>query len=822
MAKEVFDIEKLPTDEIIRPLRPGYPSPGGYPDSTAYGGYGYGYPADDGKINFRGIWRTIRKRRLLILIIVLIATSLATLEIYRTKSLYQASASIQIQKDAATIVKAGNTVIQTDDSDNINTYIYMLKSRPLLQDVVANLQLNENPRFMDVTSRKSIADAVKTITGKFVSPISDAGSNQAGKTMTIDAAGNLIRSDEDRARLAPYANVIASNLSIEQLPNARLLVVSFTHTDPAISALVANGVAQTFIARSFQNKTKKFTNAKDWLDRSTRELKAKVEQAEAALLDYTRDHNIMSTDEKSSLATDKYLRLHEQTSRIETDRVLKQGLLEEVKAGRVTKLPESFADVDTNALQKKISDLSLEASQMDLTYGPKNPKVIEIRQRLTALQQQADTSRKTLEERLRAEYERTLRDENSLKELLATAKTEAGQQSQSTIQFTILKQDVDTAKGLYKEFLEKTSQAEIEVAEQDNNLLLAEPAEVPKTPVGPQRMRAILITLFLSLTGGIGLAFALEYLDNTIRTVEDVSRYAQLPALSVIPAMEGNPQSRIGGRSRHRKALAGKNGSTNGSTNGSNGSTKRATNGARTSISRSHEFNHALYDSRSSAAEAYRVLRTSVLLSTAGSPPKTILVTSGQAGEGKTTTTINTAMSLAQLNASVLVIDADLRRPSAHKMFGVQSTRGLSTYLSRGDVDLKDLIQKLDIPNLSLLPCGAIPPNPAELISSGKMKTMIKELSEHYDHILIDSPPLMNVTDPVILSTLVDGVILVVHGGKSNKNVIRRTRQELINVGAKIFGVVLNNVDMKHADEYDYYYNRYYSEYGGQVTEVVE
>jgi len=800
MAKEVFDLEKLPSEESLRPLRPGYPGAGMYPEASSYG---YGYPSDDGKINFQQIWRTIRKRRLLILIIVVITTCIATLEIYRTKSTYQASASIQIQKDNAMIVKTGNTVIQTDDSDNINTYIYMLKSRPLLQDVVATYHLDENPGFMEVTSRKSIAEALKTITGKFTNPISDDASRQTSSTSPIEARGDLIRSDKERARLAPYVETLASNLSIEQLPNARLLVVSFTHTDPALAALVANGVAQDFIARSFQNKTKKFTNAKDWLDRSTRELKAKVEQAEIALLDYTRDHNIMSTDEKSSLATDKYLRLHEQVSRLETDRVLKGSLLEEVKAGRVTKLPESFADVDTNALQKKIQELSIEAAQLDLTFGPKNPKVIEVRQRLTALQEQADTSRKTLEERLRAEYERTLRDETSLKELLGRAKTEAGQQSQATIQFSILKQDVDTAKGLYKEFLEKTSQAEIEVAQQDNNLLLAEPAEVPKSPVGPKRLRAILIALFLSLSAGVGLAFFLEYLDNTIKTVEDVTRYAQLPSLSVIPAMAGNQQARIGSRSKSKKTLAGNNGSSE------------------TALSPSNGIDHTLFDSRSSAAEAYRVLRTSVLLSAAGSAPKTILVTSGQPGEGKTTTTINTAISLAQLNASVLIIDADLRRPSAHKMFGVQSTRGLSTYLSR-DVDLKGLIQKLEIPNLSLLPCGAIPPNPAELISSQKMKSMLKELCTQYDHILIDSPPLMNVTDPVILSTMVDGVILVVHGGKSNKHVIQRTRRELMNVGAKIFGVVLNNVDLKREGYDYYYYQRYYAEYGSNNGEAVD
>ena len=202
-----------------------------------------------------------------------------------------------------------------------------------------------------------------------------------------------------------------------------------------------------------------------------------------------------------------------------------------------------------------------------------------------------------------------------------------------------------------------------------------------------------------------------------------------------------------------------------------------------------------------------------MLLSTAGNPPKTVLVTSGQPGEGKTTTVVNTAISLAQLGASVLIIDCDLRKPSAHKIFGVDSAKGLSTYLSR-EIEIDGMIHKLQIPNLSLLPCGPIPPNPAELISSERMKDLLKMLSERYDHILIDSPPLIHVTDPVILSSLVDGVILVVHGGKSSRAVAQRARQELASVGAKVFGVVLNNVDMRREGYDEYYYQRYYTNYG--------
>jgi len=219
-------------------------------------------------------------------------------------------------------------------------------------------------------------------------------------------------------------------------------------------------------------------------------------------------------------------------------------------------------------------------------------------------------------------------------------------------------------------------------------------------------------------------------------------------------------------------------------------------------------------DSRSSAAEAYRGLRTSVLLSSAGGPPKSVMFTSGQPGEGKTTTVINTAISLAQLGSSVLIIDADLRKPGTHKVFGVPHSKGLSTYLSGENMPLDEVIHKLPVSNLYLMPCGPIPPNPAELVSSEKMKGMLGTLSERFDHILVDSPPLMHVTDPVILSTLVDGVILVIQGGKCTHDVVRRSRLELSSVGAKVFGVVLNNLDLKREGYDDYYYYSYYSGYG--------
>jgi len=290
------------------------------------------------------------------------------------------------------------------------------------------------------------------------------------------------------------------------------------------------------------------------------------------------------------------------------------------------------------------------------------------------------------------------------------------------------------------------------------------------------------------LLAGVGLVFFLEYLDNTVKTVEDVSRYTQLPALSVIPA--------IGGRKRRALKAAG---NASGRTDG--GLSLHAT-----SVFNSDRL--LALDTRSSVAEAYRVLRTSVLLSSTEKPPKTILITSGQPGEGKTTTAVNTAISLAQLGSSVLIIDCDLRKPSVHKVLGVDHVVGLSTYLSRRG-KLEDVIQELPVENLSVMTAGRIPPNPAEMISSPRMKEMLQSLGESYDHIVIDSPPLLKVTDPVILSTMVDGVILVVHGGKSTREVVKRTRHELSMAGAKIFGVVLNNVNLNDEGYESYSYEAY-------------
>jgi len=804
MSDERLELEKIPPPGEAPLMRPGYPRIGGYPDATPYG-YGYGYPEGDERAYLRQMWRAIKKRKLVIMVIAIIVTAVVTIEVYRTKSTYQASTTVEIGKDNALLRTGGGLVLQTDDGDDnmyyvqtaMKTRIRQLQSRPLLEEVVLNLKLDQNPRLMDVNTRRSIFEAVKSIAGRF-SPQEPWTPPAVSETPITDVVSE--RSREQSARLSPYVDVLAANLSAEPLSDTRMLVISFTHTDPVLAADIVDNVAQVFIKRSFENKTEKYNTTSDWLDRSTRELKAKVEESEKELADYSSGHNIYSADAKENLAVEKLTKLHSELTRAQTERLLKQSLFEEVKAGRVMQLPEAFSDPRSSELKKRLGELSVTLTQLELTYGPKHPKIVSTKEEIASIQRQIDESKGSLQDKLKADYERAARDEASLGAALEIAKNEAAQQNQASIQFNILKKNVETANSLYTEFLQRTNQAKIQEHEQHNTLKMIDPPQVPTSPVAPNRPRTIMIGFLMSLVAGLALVFFLEYLDNTVKTVEDVSRYTQLPALSVIPAIRGR---------KHRALKAGSNGSKRSSelalTNG-----KGKGNGHGNGNGEAFNTERLLaLDSRSSVAEAYRVLRTSVLLSSTEKPPKTILVTSGQPGEGKTTTAVNTAISLSQLGASVLVIDCDLRKPSVHKLLGVDHLEGLSSYLSRR-MELDDVIQKVPIPNLSVMTSGRIPPNPAEMISSTRMKEMLATLCERFDHIVIDSPPLLKVTDPVILSTLVDGVILVVHGGKSSRDVVRRTRQELSIAGARIFGVVLNNVSV-HDDAYDSYY---YEEYG--------
>jgi capsular exopolysaccharide family len=614
-----------------------------------------------------------------------------------------------------------------------------------------------------------------------------------------DLAENPHNAEAERKRLGPYIQTLLDNLNVEGLRDTRLIKISFRHTDPEIAAAVADGIAYNFMQYNFQGKTERFRSASDWLEKSTQKLRAQVEKAEQKLVDYSKENNIFSLEGKENLTAEKLTKMHEQVMRAEFDRIVKQSLYEEVKVGRGAQLPEAFADPKTAEVRKSLNDLAVEASRLSVKFGAKHFSVQEIQKKMATLQEQIKGSQSMLDDRLRADYERAVRDEANLRNELEIAKGEAVQQNQASIQYSVLQQDLETAKALYTDFLNKTSQADIQRAEQFNNVRLIESAETPGGPVGPNRSQTILLAFVVSLGMGVGLAYLMENMNTTVRNVEDVNRFTQLPVLGVIPILtEALPDGKRSGiRSIELRAATMKD------------------------VNDSFELlgdvsdKPVLADSMkvfSAAAEAYRMLRTSILLSTAGHPPKTLMVTSGQPGDGKTTTVFNIALALTQLKAEVLVVDCDMRKPRIHKMLQLQKGEGLSTLLASGG-DPDKFIYRTPVRGLSVLPCGYVPPNPSELISSGSMKEVLRSLSERFDYVIIDAPPMISVSDPIILSTLVDGVILVVKSGESKGESVRRASQDLSSVGARVLGVALNNLNIRK-DGYDYYRNyRQYVDY---------
>lgn len=801
--------EKSPPDKLMSPADEAL-VPNDYYGSSATAIANRYYASEIGgmdQLQFGELWRRIRKHKLLIAIIVLIVTAVVTVEAYRTKSIYRASATLQLELENRTLFRSGDVSIESEESDNIyltaaamKTKIRLLQSRPLLEDVVASLRLDQNGRFMDVTQRKNILESIETITGRFKGKAAAPPSLYIETPPAPTSEELITRTAQESARLSPFVGILSGSLSAAQVEDTQMMTISYEHTDPQLAAQIVNTAADYFIAHNYRNKTRKYTSTSSWLNTRTRELKSKLEEAEQKLSSFATTHALPSQNDKdnkiNSLVIEKLGKLQAQALQADTERILKQSLYEEVQQGRLAQLPEAFADSKLAAIQSKLGELSIQSAQYAGRYGPDNPRTQDVRKQMAALQQQLDEGRGTLSAKLKADYERAARDEQTLRAALDQARNEAKsetvEQNQALVQFGLLQQEVQIAKSLYTEFLQKTNQAAIQRADQHNNLQLIEPATLPVNPVGPNRLRIILTGFLLSLCFGIGLALAIEFFDDTIKTTDDIARFIGLPALAVIPAALSR-RTRLRGSKSDATALA---------------STDQTL--SRPLISQTGTL---VDTSASLLTEAYRGLRTSILLSAAGTPPKTILFTSSQPGEGKTTTTVNTAISLAQLGLSVVIIDCDLRRPSVHKVFGLDSSQGISSYLSR-NVRLASLLQDSSVPCVSVLPCGAIPPNPTELLSSEKMKSLVQLLREHFDHVLIDSPPLTNVADSLVLSSLADGVILVVQSGTSKRRAVQRVRRDLMQVGAKIFGVVLNKVDHRANGYDDYrYYTNYYSHY---------
>ena len=782
-----------------------------------HGYYGTSFVEEPEDNHFREYLRAVRKHLWLIIGITLIATSLAAVYMARQPDIFAAQARVQVDLENNRMGATGknNTVVinsAANDPAYFNTQLQNLTSSGLLRRVVKTLDIEHNASFIRSNREQSGTtwQNLLRMVGLGKKPKDDAKQGENILPLTGTVAPATAHDDLAEAkRLDPFVRMLQAGLKVEPVKetrtsaytkDTRLIDIRFTHNDPQVAAKIANAIADTFVISNLEKKTENTANTGDFLQRRVAELQTEIRNSEERLVNYAKNHQILSLDGSQNTVVERLAGLNRQLLEAENERKSAEAAF---RAALLPGAASALAEGDARQLQEiesKLASLKQKRQELLVENTEEWPEVKETTQQIATLEKQASELRsraaKVLTTNLETRYRQALDRENALRADFNKQRGETVTQNEAAINYRIIQQEIETNKQLLDGLLQRLKENDVLVAGTPNNIYIVDYALAPDYAIGPQRIRSVIMAVFLSLGVGIGLAIFLEFMNDSVRSSEDVDRWLRLPTIGVIPA--------IGGVKRARRLLS------------SSLALEKRRNG--------HDSPELLVNAtaKSPLAEAYRHLRTSVLLASAGRAPKTILVTSSLPAEGKTTTAVNTALSLSQTGGSVLIIDADMRRPRLHSIFGISNQEGLSTILSSemSEPEMLALIAHHEESGLCLLPSGAVPPNPAELIGSDQMRRLIQTLETTFTHIIIDSPPVGSFTDGVLASTLVDGVLLVVHSGQTARAVARRTQQLLQDVGAKIFGVVLNNVNLR---EHDYYYYRsYYSRYYDSETTTDE
>jgi capsular exopolysaccharide synthesis family protein len=776
--------------------------------------YNYGVdPNAQHEVHLIDYWRAVRKRLWLVLGLVALITMMAIIYVARKPDYFEAQARVQVQnEDNSTLTgKTSYFYSASEDSIYFNTQLQILTSQGLMRRVVRTLDLEHNPDFFKSSSstKQSTWRRITEMAG-LSSKETIAPPENAHLPLTASSVAPASSREDltEAKRLAPYVGAILSGLKVDPVKEARgyyketsLIDIRYSHTDPRVAAKVVNAIADTYVYANLEKKIETNSSTGTFLQKRIAELQQQIRTDEERLVNYARNNQIISLDPNQNTVVERLAGLNRQLLEAENDRKTAQAAFTAASApGAAEALTESDAK-PVSELENKLNDLQQKRALLLVEATEEAPEVKEVNEQIAELKKLLRDTRgrkqSTLLTTLETRYNQALGREQALRKSFDQQRAETLTQNEAAINYRIIQQEIETNKTLLNSLLQGAKENDVVIAGKPNNISVVDYGLAPDAPVGPNRTRTIFMAFFLSIGLGIGLALFLDYLDDSVHTTEEVERDLHLPALAVIPSVGGASGGRFGliGTS---KALLKRNGNGH--------------------VERNEELLINL-DSRSPLAEAYRHLRTSVLLSSAGRAPKSLLVTSSLPGEGKTTTAVNTASSLAQTGASVVIIDADMRRPRLHSIFGIPDQLGLSSILSSSvtEKEILGMVARDETTGLGILTSGPIPPNPAELIGSDQMRHLMSVLQQHFDHVVVDSPPVSSFTDGVLISTMVDGVLLVVHGGKSSRHIVRRSKQLLQDVGAKIFGVVLNNIEIQ---SHDYYYYQRYSDkyYGAQQT----
>ena len=747
--------------------------------STAqYAGVSFGKESE-----LRDFLLFMQKRKWLILSVIVIVTSITSLYVYSLPAIYESSATLQVDARESGYMEdsKGNILRSYDAEDYQNTQIKLLSNPQLMRRVILKLDLEHNPAFLRGLEPTNLLSKIRKV---FTSPAAAPARNAVDPPANVETDVNQLTAART-SQLEPYVNALVANLKIDLQEGTRLIVVSFTYSDPAVTMQVVDTLTKIFIATTNDYESRGSQAAAETIERQIAELQAKIKQEETERLNFLKSHSLpLEKGQGRNITEDRLAMLSSQLLTAEDERKRFESAYE---AAKTASDPMSIPDVRNSEeiveMRKRIHQLQEKRASLSEIYTPQWPEIKKIDSEIRQLQANIDKSQKEVVASLKSKLDAAVGREAKLREAYYNERGSANTQTQEGLSLANLNQEIETNRQIYNMLFQRQTQMAINSVDKSNRMGIVTPPVIPAQPIGPARFSKVCISFLASLLGGIGFALLVDQFDNTLKSVDDVSSHIYLPTLAMIPSRNGGG---LGALKRHLQLK------TN----------RRDVNAL--ALTR---------DARSPTAEAYQHLRASLLFSSTGRVPRTVLVTSGKPFEGKTTTAINTAITFAQAGAEVLLLDCVLRHPQVHAHFGFPNKEGLTTYLS-GQQEIDSLFRTPeDYPNLKLLTAGPMPNNPLEFLGSNEMRDLLIALSRRFAHVIVDSPPASSFADASVLSTQVDGVIIVAHSKSTPRALVRRVKERLQELGANIYGVVLNHAGLKSDNYYSGYYMKYYSEH---------
>lgn len=712
---------------------------------------------DDDVIDLRELWAMLMRRRWTVLITALIIVVAGTIYTAMQTPIYRASTTVQIERESGNIVDFKDVVAaESGNRDFYETQYELLQSRNLARRVIDQLGLQPPA---PIASKPGPLDGVKgMLAGLFGETPDPAASPEPAPAPNLE--GRFL-----------------ANLTVEPVRNSRLVRLHYTSPDPQEAALVVNTLARAYVDMNLERRFDASTYAKSFLEERIKQVRADLEDSERVFLQYTQARGIVSTEDKLGTLTDKLRAQSSAQVTAENERIRAESRYQEMLASEFDSLPQMLDSQVIQELKQARVALQTERSEMARLFKPDYPAMVQLASKIEEVDGEIARELNNIRDSIKMEFQIRLREEVKLQESIAATREEILQLEESSTDFTNLKREVDTNRELYDGLLQRMKEVGVAAGIANNNISVVDAAAVPRGPYSRNIQRSIAIALMLGLFAGVGLAFLFELLDDTIKSSPDLEKLLGKPVLGVIPKV---PEREVRGTEVALMA-----------------------------------FHHPT----SAFAEAYRSMRTALSFSTSEGVPRVLHVTSSGAGEGKTTTAISAAVNLCQTGANVLLIDADLRNPSLHKVFSLPNHKGLSNYLS-GAAEPAQVTQATGVKGLFLMSSGPIPPNPAELLHGARMVDLASLGAKRFDYVIIDSPPLLGLADALILGDVAQATLLVVAANSTRQGAVEAALKRLRHSRANVLGAVMTKFDMSKASYgYGYGYDYQYSYSYGATPE---